>query len=174
MNKDEIDRLLSIEKKVIGSGKDLLDIYTIEQKYPFRERIEIGSEFDPDVRFLLEINQSSKVNVKMTLHFMENNNKVPLSRIDYYGNHVNPVEVLSSVPEFLKDYAGKFFSQESHLHYHVDGYRPLAWAMPLSDTDFPIKNIGVKDINANFAKAIMEYANLVNIKTRINVQTMIL
>ena len=174
MNKSEIDRLLSLEKKVLRDDGELLDVFTIDEGFPLKMRIDLGSEFDDEARFLLDIKQSGKVSFKMTLHFMENNCKVALSRIDYYGNHQNPMEVLSSVPLKLCPYAGMLFQNENHIHYHVDGYSPLAWAMPLSDTDFPVKDIEMGNVSASFAKAIIEFARMLNIKTRINVQTTII
>lgn len=42
------------------------------------------------------------------------------------------------------------------MHIFVEGYKPLAWAIPLNDTDFPTKDLvntsDLNDLIVNFAK----------------------
>lgn len=76
------------------------------------------------------------------------------------------------MPEYLKPYADKWFEpNEPHMHIFVEGYKPLVWAIPLADTDFPTKDItdtsDLNDLIVNFAKKI-------NLNSQINIQQAIL
>lgn len=70
-------------------------------------------------------------------------------------------------------YVGQRFVNVSHIHYYVSGYRPLAWAIPLEACP-----IAAKDIESGktetIKNTILEFAKMVNIKTNIKIQTMLL
>jgi hypothetical protein len=93
-------------------------------------------------------------------------------RIDFRGGHHNPLNIEDTLPKFLHQYAAKWFDPtEPHMHIYVEGYKPLAWAIPLSETDFPFKEIkhqsDLSDLIFNFAKRI--YLN-----SKLNIQQTIL
>ena len=92
-----------------------------------------------------------------------------LIRIDYNGGHKNPETITDFVPERLRSYAGKeFANNEHHIHYHVQGYQNLHWAIPLSADSFPIKELNADpSFNTTFAEVIQSFASLVNIETEI-------
>ena len=56
-------------------------------------------------------------------------------------------------------------NEESHVHYHVDGYKSLAWAVPIEATNVQTKEIKDGEMHTNFVNAIMEFAQMVNIET---------
>ena len=91
--------------------------------------------------------------------------------MDYNGIHRNPATYNEKTPLELRRYVGKWIN-ESHIHYAVDGFSDLAWAIPLKDTDFPIKSIDLMNLYTNFAEAIIAYAKYLNIKTTININNM--
>ena len=57
------------------------------------------------------------------------------------------------------------------MHFYVESYKPLAWAIPLEATDFPIKDITHQsDLN----ELITSFANKINLKSKINIQQSII
>lgn len=118
------------------------------------------AEEEPDYLFLLEISRSAKNNLKITLHFQEDNSKIGLLRVDYSGKHKNPHEIKRSL---LDRFAAKWFDyREHHIHYYVESYNQLAWAIPSVDNDFPVKSV----TNANdIFPATIAFARKINLKT---------
>ena len=57
------------------------------------------------------------------------------------------------------------------MHMFVEGYKPLAWAIPLEDTKFPVKQLtDPSDLN----DLIFSFAELINLKSIVNIQQAIL
>lgn len=167
--------LLKLPKKVL-EGDTLLDKLTIDQKFPFNTRFELLSEKDDEFTFLWEIRQSKKNSVRVSLHQQENDSKTGLLRIDYNSGHKNPENISEFVPEEFHRYAGKYFSNnEHHIHYHIQGYKSLAWAIPLTIDEFEIKELNDgAGFNTTFADIIKLFAKTVNIETAITVNTLLL
>ncbi len=131
-------------------------------------RIDMVSINKPNLKFYLDIFSSKKIHLKLSLHNAESLNNIALLRIDFKGTHTNPMEANEKVPKKLLKYTGKFFTpEEPHIHIYVEGYKSLAWAMPLSVSDFPIKDLQgmseISDLLINFGKEI-------NLKSRLNIQ----
>lgn len=161
LTNQEAEYLLSLEK-ILADPNQIIDL---SKK---KNRLELISNEDSNYEFWLEITTNQKIILKTSIHHLESNTYVGLLRIDYKGGHHNPVTILPSLPEFLIPYANKWFEPtEAHMHIYVEGYKPLCWAIPLSDIDFPIKDISnqsdISDLIINFAKRI-------NIKSLINIQ----
>lgn len=57
------------------------------------------------------------------------------------------------------------------MHIYVEGYKPLAWVIPLTDVDFPIKEI--KD-PSDLSDLVINFAKRINLKSIINIQQAIL
>ena len=134
--------------------------------------LELVSYQDSDYLFRLDITSNRKIILKTSIHHMESKSFIGLMRIDFRGGHHNPSEILDTLPEFLKPYADKWFNPtEPHMHFYVEGYKPLAWAMPLADTDFPTKVITHQ---ADLNDLITNFANKINLKSKINIQQSIL
>jgi hypothetical protein len=171
---EQADYLLHLPKKIVRKNK-ILPQLTINQTFPFRERFELISETDNEFSFLWEIQQSPKKTIRVSLHFQENDSKTGLLRVDFNAGHVNPASINEYVPDKFFPYIGKtFLNHEHHIHYYVQGYGFLAWAIPLSDDDFGIKEIGNENFNATFANIITLFAQTINLKTLIRINTLLL
>jgi len=169
---EQADYLLNLPKKIL-TEKGLLSEMIINQRFPFLERLELSAEINDEFSFLWEIKQSSKNTLKISLHIQENDSKIGLLRIDYNGSHKNPEYINEFVPEKFHKYKGKeFINSEHHIHYYVQGYKSLAWAIPLIDDDFEIKTI--KNPNHQFTDIIKLFAKKINLETIITINTLLL
>lgn len=137
-----------------------------------KNRLELISHQDSERNFWIEMTSNQKIILKTSIHHLESNTFVGLLRIDYKGTHQNPEGIRDTLPDYLKPYAGKWFDpSEHHMHVYVEGYKPLVWAIPLSDIDFPIKEINDA---SDLSDLITNFATLINLKSQINVQQAIL
>ena len=126
------------------------------------------SNEDSECDFWMEITSNHKIILKTSIYLLESINFNGLLRIDFKGGHKNPEEIIPTVPEYLRSYMGLWINiDEPHLHVYVEGYRPLAWAIPLKYTNFQIKELNnitdLSDLITNFAKEI-------NLSSRLNIQ----
>lgn len=159
-------------KYLLGLDKNLLIPDQIVDLRRKSNTLELISYQDSDYSFRLDITSNQKIILKTSIHHMESKSFIGLMRIDFKGGHHNPPEINNSLPDFLKPYADKWFKpDEPHIHYYVEGYRPLAWAMPLADTDFPVKDIIHQ---ADLNDLITNFADKINLKSKINIQQSIL
>ena len=166
--------LIGLKKKIVYQDNPVNEI-TIDQKIPFKERFILISEDDKDYSFLWEITQSRKDDIRISLHYQENENKIGLFRVDYNSGHKNPEIMTDDVPLKFKHYVGKVFTnRENHLHYYVKGYRMLAWAMPIGDSELKIKDIDENNMQENIIHAIKEFAAIINLKTEIKINKILL
>lgn len=174
ISNEQADILIHLKKKILLDDA-VQDRIIIQQNYPMNLRYELVSDDDDEFSFLWEISQSSKNNLRISLHFQEDESKIGLLRVDYNSGHHNPEVARDDLPEPFKPYIGKWFSnEESHVHYHVDGYKSLAWAVPIEVTNVQTKEIKDDGLNANFVNAVMEFAQMVNIETVIMVNPLLL
>lgn len=165
LTNDEAMNLIHLPKKVV-EGKKTVDRIPLPLVLGNgNARYQLHAEEEPDYLFLLEINRSAKNDLKITLHFQENNSKIGLLRVDYSGQHQNPREIKRSLPNRFRLYAAKWFDyHEHHIHYYVESYEQLAWAIPLADDDFPVKIVA--DANDIFP-ATRAFARKINLKTKL-------
>jgi hypothetical protein len=169
---EQADYLLKLPKKIVEDN-ELLSQITINQKFPFNERFELLSESDGEISFLWEITQSAKNTLRISLHFQEDDSNIGLLRIDYNGGHTNPQTINGNVPEKFHPYIGMQLT-ESHIHYYIQGFPFLSWAIPLIDDDFEIKTIDENNFNETFANIIKLFAKTINIETIININTLLI
>lgn len=162
ITQEQAEYLLALPKK-ITEGDDV----TINLKND-RIRLELYSPGDADWKFLLQIASNMKITFRINFHHLENSTKEGLLRIDFKsGQHKNPEDINSFVPEFLRPYAGAWLN-ESHIHFFVEGYQNLAWALPLREyDDFPIKRISTFP---EFAKATRIFMEKINVVSNIPIQ----
>lgn len=172
---EQADYLLALPKIIIEKER-LLKNLTIEQNYPLHCRFALVSKVDDEFSFLWEIKQSKKNSIRISLHCQEDDSKTGLIRVDYNGGHTNPEVINEFVPEKFHPYAGKNFSaDEHHIHYHVQGYNSLAWAIPLVSDEFPVKKLdNGSDFNRNFAEAIKLFADVIHLETEISINALLL
>lgn len=172
---EQAEYLLNLPKRVVENDI-LLDKLTIDQRFPFDARFELVSEKDDEFTFLWEIQQSKKNSIRLSFHHQENDSKTGLLRVDYNSGHKNPEAISENVPEKFHPFVGKYFSNnEHHIHYHIQGYKTLAWAIPLTIDNFKIKEINNDaSFNSTFANIIKLFAKTVNIETEISVNELLI
>lgn len=160
---EQAQYFLQLPKKVEING-ELKDRLSLTQKFPFLHRFNLISPNDDGYIFLYDIYQSKKNQFKLTLFLMEEDTKIGLLRIDYNGQHKNPEHITEKVPKILQPYVGKFFDyHEHHIHLYVEGYKtPLDWALPLTNHDFPIKNI---DSPIHIIESFFNFNKIINLQT---------
>jgi hypothetical protein len=159
---EEANYLLKLPKKIYEND-EVIENKIIQTGTSFIIRHTLISLEDPDFQFLLDVKQGNKNNLKFDLHFQENESIIGLLRVDYNGQHQNPETANEFVPSFIRPHIGKWFEySDHHIHYYIQGYKQLAWAVPLIDDDFPIKEI--TDFNS-IKKAFEEFLKRTNIIT---------
>ena len=153
---------------LIGLPKLLKDSDLVIDLGHKKNRIELISPDDPEQEFFIELTSNSKILLKTSIHHQETLYNVGLLRIDFKGTHFNPDEIIPSLPDFLKKYRNKHFTpEESHIHIYVEGYKPLAWAVPLSDYDFAVKSI---DHNEDIIELLYKFGEKINLQATINIK----
>lgn len=173
MTNEQAIELIGIRKTIIQDDTRQ-DSVTINQTFPMNIRFILVSDQNDDFSFLWEITQSAKDSLRISLHFQEDDSKIGLFRVDYNSGHKNPEMDNGMLPDRFRPYIGKLFVNESHVHYHVDGYRTLAWALPINDTEIEVKEIEENDKNNQMAAAINSFARLINLETQIIINPMLL
>nr|WKN38173.1 hypothetical protein K4G66_05600 [Tunicatimonas sp. TK19036] len=168
MNSHQVQYLIDLPKKIIDNNV-LLEQKTILLKAPFQQRYPLFSEEDDTFSFFVEVFQSSKNLLKVTFHFQEDNANYGLLRVDYGGRHKNPEIANEFVPKSFHPYCGQWLS-EPHIHYSIEGYKPLAWAIPLEEDSFLVKTI---NSTTEISKALSTFFKKINLLTEliITVQT---
>jgi hypothetical protein len=157
-------KLIKIPKNILG-GETTINIS--DEK----TRFSLVNNEEPEYEFLFEITSHRKITFKISLHSQENNTKEGLIRVDFKGGHKNPETVSEYVPDNVKPYVGYFFQNEPHIHIYVEGFKDLAWAIPLKDYDFPVLYINDTE---DFIEAINAFTKEINIVTPYLIQKAIL
>jgi hypothetical protein len=170
MTQDQINHLLALPKRVEKDGI-LEESITFDQQVPFQHKYKLKSPIDDSYTFLYTVDQSAKNHLKLTLHFMDNDTKIGLLRIDFNGQHQNPEDISADLPEYLHPFAGKFFSyDEPHIHCYIEGYKPLAWAKPL-ENDYPVQNISSP---ADVLSAFYAFNTMIALETHFTINPILL
>lgn len=159
-------------KYLINLQKSLVDPEQIVDLKKRKNRLDLISYEDSAYQFWIEITTNQKILLKTSIHHLESNSFIGLLRIDFKGGHKNPPDIQETLPEYLHPYADMWLEPyQPHLHVYVEGYKPLAWAIPLNDTKFPTKTIShLSDIS----DLIINFALKVNVISRLNIQHAIL
>lgn len=155
------DYLLALPKHVLDSDQEL-DRFTLSAVVPVNIRIPLVSKDDRDVTFFIEVTQSKKQRLKLTLHNQEAGASIGLLRVDFNGRHRNPEIASDKVPANFAALAGQWL-EGSHIHYFFEGYKPLAWAIPLDQDDTFTMKTFVDD--GDEGPAIKTFAQRVNVQT---------
>ena len=175
MTTTQADYLIGLKKKISVDDK-VANTIDINYTLPLDLRFELVSPDDDEFTFLWEITQSAKDELRVSLHCQEDGSKIGLFRVDYNGGHRNPNVANEHLPEKFYPYIGKVFSNsESHVHYFVEGYKQLAWALPISDTVLKDTNFGHDNYSYHkVSNCIVEFAKVLNIETCININQRLL
>jgi len=97
-------------------------------------------EYFKDELFSLDISRKSLSLKKKTFQKRVQENIV-LRRLDFFGGHHNPVldyipnHLESSIVELMKKYSNVRFSNQTHIHFYIDGYGEK-WAFPITEFEF--------------------------------------
>ena len=158
----DCEYLLNLPKKVESNG-NIKEAIVFNGAVPIRYSFTLVSLECSGITFQYDINQSEKNHFKLSLYLMYDDEKIGLFRVDYNGQHKNPEGIIATLPSKFHQYAGKWFTfNEPHIHYHVDGYKPLAWAVPL-DEKFKIKELNDQ---SDVVGACLEFNDLINLQTK--------
>lgn len=158
------NKLINLPKEIEGGT---MTINLLDEK----TRLILNNVDEPEYNFLFEVTSHRKITFKISLHNQEDNTKEGLMRVDYKGGHKNPEEINAFVPEIVKPYIGYFFQNEPHIHVYVEGFKDLAWAVPLSVYNFPVLDVNNTD---DFRSAINAFAKEINIVTPFVIQNALL
>lgn len=165
LTNDEAKYLLRLEKLLIDSSQ------IIDLKNP-KNRLKLFSPENSNYNFWLEITSNAKIILKTSLHHLESNTFIGLLRVDFRGRHKNPSKIIDTLPDELKEYAGKWFDiDEPHMHIYVEGYKPLVWAIPLKNTNLKESRI---DELADLTNLILNFAKEINLKSTPKIQQALL
>lgn len=163
-SKELANKLINLPKQIEGGE---MTVNLSDEK----TRLILSNAEEPEYSFLFEISSNKKITFKISLHNQEDNTKEGLMRVDYKGGHKNPEGINAFVPDFVKPYAGYFFQNEPHIHIYVEGFKDLAWAVPLSEYNFPVLDVNNTD---EFGNAINAFAKEINIITPFIIQNALL
>ena len=163
-------QLLNTPKFICVDGH-IQEQHKISCTFPIDVRLILATKEDVPYEFLMQISQSAKNSVKMSLHLQSNNLKIGLLRVDYSGTHRNPQEATEDVPIDFLPYQGKIIIG-SHIHYYVQGYNQLEWAIPIEDTNYKCKEID--DYQESIVKAIECFAETIRLNTKLNFERALL
>jgi hypothetical protein len=154
--------LIGLDKYIVQNG-EIAKTFSIEILYPMSFRLTLSAPDDLDQNLLLDIKESEKKTLKISLHHQDNSTQNGLLRIDFNGRHLNPVDITPTVPEIFRPFAGQWLDEyEGHIHYVVEGYKPLAWAIPLELDDFPVKKLNGRE---DYIRTLNAFFQKINVKT---------
>jgi hypothetical protein len=172
ITQQQADYLIQLPKHIIEENQ-VLERKTYAPRFPVDDRIYIVSKEDNEFTFFVEIWQSPKNHFKLTLYCQEDEASIGLLRVDFSGRHKNPEEATENVPAIFRPFVGKWL-ETSHIHYYIEGYKPLAWALPLNaDYTFQIKEFTEVSEFTGIFRAFNKKINLLT-SIDLNVQTQIL
>lgn len=164
MTEELAEYLIGLEKHILEDNQ-LLDKYNLKIDYPMDIRLTLSTKDDLDQILLINIKESEKKTLKISMHHQDHNTQKALLRIDYNGRHLNPVEITPTLPKIFRPFAGKWLDDyPSHIHYVVNGYKPLAWAIPLEYDEFPIQDIKSRE---EYSQALSAFFKKINLQTNI-------
>jgi hypothetical protein len=73
---------------------------------------------DLDQNLMVDVKESKKTSLRISLHHQDNSTQNGLLRVDFHSRHMNPVNVISTVPEKFKPFAGLWLDDyNGHIHY---------------------------------------------------------
>lgn len=156
--------LIGLDKYIVQNG-EFVNTFVMDIQFPMSFRLTLSSTDDLDQNLLVDIKESEKKSLKISLHHQDNNTQNGLLRVDYNGRHFNPVDITPTVPEIFRPFAGQWLDDYTgHIHYVVEGYKPLAWAIPLELDDFPVKELNDRE---DYTRTLNAFFQKINLKTAI-------
>jgi len=164
MNVELAEYLIGLEKYIVHNNEPT-DTFELKIGFPMSFRLSLTALNDLDQNLMVNIKESEKKALKLNLHHQDNATQNGLLRIDYYSRHQNPFEIIQTVPEKFIPFAGLWLDDYAgHIHYVVDGYKPLAWAIPLEIDGFPILELNGRE---DYNMTLQAFFDKINLKTKI-------
>ena len=173
MKFEEAQNLIKLPKWVVDENGEIVKSMTIEQQFPMRFRLHMVSAFDQNKGFVLDVKQSEKFGIRLNFQVMDNANW-GLARLDYNSNHKNPEVLTEDVPQMFHTHVGELFVMKAHLHYHVEGYPQLAWALPLDETEITTKDVSYNAMLQGFVDAFHSFMVYLHVQTQITFNKMVI
>lgn len=159
---EQAQYLIGLPKHII-EGESVLDAKTIRPSEPYQERYYMISKEDDEFSFFWKVEESSKKALKLTLHFQEEDAGIGLLRVDFNGRHKNPEIANNYVPSEFHPFAGQWLDNyPGHIHFYIESYQPLQWALPLELDTFPVKQL---NLSQDIFTAAEAFAGRINLKT---------
>lgn len=156
--------LIGLDKYIVENGK-LADAYLLDIQFPMSFRLTLTTPDDLDQNLLVDIKESEKKSLKISLHHQDNSTQNGVLRVDYNGRHLNPVDIIPTLPEVFRPFAGQWLDNcAGHIHYVVNGYKPLAWAIPLEIDEFPVKELNGRE---DYSRTLSAFFQKINLKTNV-------
>lgn len=169
----EAQELVKMPKWVMDEEGEIIEELTISQEYPMRMRLNLVSGDSMKREFVLDVKQSEKYGIRLNFQMMDDLNW-GLARLDYNSNHKNPDILTGDVPEMFHAHVAELFEGKAHLHYHVDGYPQLAWALPLDETEIATKDVTDDNMTQGFVEAFYSFVKYLNVQTKIIINRMVI
>ena len=173
MTFDDALELIHLPKWVVDSEGKKVQTLSLDQKFPMQVRLYLVSEKEIVREYLVDVKQSEKMGIRLNFQLMDEENW-GLARLDYNSNHKNPGELTNKVPEVFHSHVGEIFERKSHLHYHVEDFSPLAWALPLDETEIDTKEVKSATMLNDFINAFNSFMTYLNVQTVITINPMVL
>lgn len=154
--------LIGLDKYIVLNG-EIANTHLIDIQLPMSIRLTLSAPDDLDQNLLVNIKESEKKSLKISLHHQDNSTQNGLLRVDFNGRHFNPIEITETVPETFRPFAGQWLDgYAGHIHYVVNGYKPLAWAIPLEVDDFAVKELNGRE---DYTRTLNAFFQKINLKT---------
>lgn len=173
MDFKEAQELVKLPKWVVDTEGEIVEDLVLEQEFPMRMRLNLVNLEGVKREFVLDVKQSEKYGIRLNFQMMDDMNW-GLARLDYNSNHKNPDSLTEEVPVIFHPHVGELFVGKSHLHYHVDGYPQLAWALPLDETEIATKEVTEDNMMQGFVDAFNSFVSYLNVQTRIVINKMVI
>lgn len=163
---DLAQQLLDLPKEIVGNNKKV-------KLNSSKNRFLLFTKDISEYKFLFDISNNQKRFFKISLHHQESNTHKGLLRVDFNGGHKNPPKANENVPLFLRQYEGQII-EDTHIHFVVEGYKDLAWAMPLNENT--LEHFSVFRVNnfQDFREAILSFSKKISLKTQLDIPEVLL
>lgn len=169
MNFEELNVMLRAPKIILSEDNQAINDMTIDASFPIKRlRYTLGLlETVNNTRLMWQINQSEKMQIRLSLHIQQEETNIGLIRLDYNAGHRNPTEISPNLPAVFHDYAGFDFANcPAHVHFHTENTpRDLVWALPIDECDIDIKDFDGRQPNVR--GVIQSFAKYINLTTQL-------
>ena len=95
MNFEELNVMLRAPKIILSEDNQAINDMTIDASFPIKRlRYTLGLlETVNNTRLMWQINQSEKMQIRLSLHIQQEETNIGLIRLDYNAGHRNPTEI---------------------------------------------------------------------------------